>query len=140
MSGSLNKVTLIGNIAKEPEIRVTNSGAKIANLVLATSESWKDKNTGEKKEKTEWHRVVCFSEGLVNVIEKYIRKGSKLYLEGALQTRKWVDKDGKDNYTTEIVLQGFSSKLIMLGGKGEGSQGDAPQEAVSDLDDSSIPF
>lgn len=123
MAGSLNKVTLIGNLGKDPEIRSTQDGREIANLVIATSEAWNDKNTGEKKEKTEWHRVVAFSDGLVRVIKSYLKKGSKVYIEGALQTRKWTDSSNQEKYTTEIVLQGFNSKLIMLDGKSGASSG-----------------
>jgi single-strand DNA-binding protein len=119
MSGSLNKVILIGNTGKDPEIRSTNDGREIANLVLATNESWTDKNTGERKDKTEWHRVVCFNPGLVNVIKNYIKKGSKVYIEGQLQTRKWQDQNGQDKYTTEIVLQGYNCNLTMLDSKGD---------------------
>lgn len=126
MAGSLNKVTLIGNVGNEPEIRSTQNGKELANLSIATTESWRDKATGEKKERTEWHRVVVFSEGLVNVIKNYVKKGSKLYLEGALQTRKWTDKDGVERYSTEIVLQAFDSTLIMLDGKGGSSNDSAP--------------
>lgn len=125
MSGSVNKVTLIGNVGKDPEIRSTSDGREIANLVIATSESWKDKLTGERKEKTEWHRVACFSPGLVGVIKNYVKKGSKLYLEGALQTRKWQDQGGQDRYTTEVVLQGFNSTLVMLDSRGGGSSAPA---------------
>lgn len=114
MSGSLNKATLIGNVGKDPEIRSTNDGKEIANLVLATSESWTDKLSGERKEKTEWHRITCFNPGLVNVIKNYVKKGSKLYIEGQIQTRKWQDQSGQDRYTTEIVLQGYNSTLTML--------------------------
>jgi single-strand DNA-binding protein len=114
MAGSVNKVILVGNLGKDPEIRRTQDGRPIANLSVATSETWRDKNTGERKEKTEWHRVVVFNEGLCKVIEQYLKKGSKVYLEGALQTRKWTDKDGHDKYSTEVVLQGFNSTLTML--------------------------
>eukprot|EP01136_Pigoraptor_vietnamica_P007085 Opistho-1_new@40888 len=114
MSRSLNKVTLLGNLGKQPEIRSTSDGREIASLSVATSESWKDRNTGERMEKTEWHRVVIFNENLVAVVRDYARKGSKLYLEGALQTRKWTDQSGQEKYTTEIVLQGFGSTLILL--------------------------
>lgn len=113
----LNKVTLIGNLGADPEIKATQDGREFANLSIATSESWKDKQTGEKKEKTEWHRVAVFNEGLVKVIKNYLKKGSKVYLEGQLQTRKWQDQSGQDRYSTEVVLQGFSSTLIMLDGK-----------------------
>src|SRR5213075_1858028 len=119
MAGSVNKVILVGNLGKDPEIRRTNDGRPIANLSVATSESWRDKNTGERKEKSEWHRVVIFSEGLAKVAEQYLRKGSKVYLEGALQTRKWQDQSGADKYSTEVVLQGFNSNLTMLDGRGE---------------------
>ncbi len=111
---SLNKVLLIGNVGKDPEIRSTQDGREIANLSLATSESWKDKTTGERKEKTEWHNVVVFNENLVKVIKSYVKKGSKLYIEGALQTRKWTDKNGVEKYSTEIVLQGFSGSIVLL--------------------------
>jgi single-strand DNA-binding protein len=116
MSGSVNKVILVGNLGADPEIRRTQNGTPIANLRLATSESWRDKATGDRKEKTEWHRVVIFSEPLCKVAEQYLKKGSKVYLEGALQTRKWQDKDGADKYSTEVVLQAFKSSLTMLGG------------------------
>ena len=121
MAGSVNKVILVGNLGRDPEIRRTQDGRPIANLSVATSENWRDKATGERKEKTEWHRVVIFSEGLAKVAEQYLKKGSKVYLEGALQTRKWQDKDGHDKYTTEVVLQGFNSTLTMLDGKGGGA-------------------
>jgi single-strand DNA-binding protein len=120
MAGSVNKVILIGNLGADPEIRRTQDGRPIANLRVATSESWRDKNTGERKEKTEWHRVVIFNEGLCKIAEQYLKKGSKVYLEGALQTRKWQDKDGQDKYSTEVVLQGFNSQLTMLDGRGGG--------------------
>lgn len=121
MAGSLNKVTLIGNLGKDPEIRRTQDGRPIAVFSVATTESWKDKNTGEKREKTEWHNVVVFSEGLAGVVEKYIKKGSKVYIEGQLQTRKWQDKDGNDRYSTEIILQNMSSQLIMLDSRSQSS-------------------
>ena len=120
MAGSVNKVILVGNLGKDPEIRRTQDGRPIANLSVATSESWRDKATGERKEKTEWHRVVIFSEGLAKIAEQYLKKGSKVYLEGALQTRKWTDKDGHDKYSTEVVLQGFNSTLTMLDTRGGG--------------------
>lgn len=123
MSGSLNKVTLIGNLGRDPEIRSTQDGREIANLAIATSESWKDKNTGERKEKTEWHRVAIFNDGLVRVVKNYLKKGSKVYIEGQLQTRKWVDQTGAERYTTEVVLQGYSSSLIMLDGRAGGGAG-----------------
>jgi len=120
MAGSVNKVILIGNLGADPEIRRTQDGRPIANLRVATSESWRDKTTGERKEKTEWHRVVVFNEGLCKIIEQYLKKGSKVYLEGALQTRKWQDKEGHDKYSTEVVLQGFNSQLTMLDTRGGG--------------------
>jgi single-strand DNA-binding protein len=121
MAGSVNKVILVGNVGKDPEIRRTQDGRPIANLTLATSESWRDKNSGEKKEKTEWHRVVVFSEGLCKVVEQYVKKGAKLYIEGQLQTRKWQDKDGVEKYSTEVVLQGFNATLTMLDGRSGGA-------------------
>jgi len=121
MAGTLNKVTLIGNLGKDPEIRTTSDGRELANFSIATSESWKDKVTGERKDKTEWHRIVVFNEGLVRVIKSYVKKGSKLYIEGQLQTRKWTDNDNQERYTTEIVLQNYNSSLILLDSKGEGS-------------------
>ncbi|MCE9649300.1 MAG: single-stranded DNA-binding protein [Parvibaculum sp.] len=128
MAGSVNKVILIGNVGADPEIRRTQDGRPIANLRIATSETWRDKNSGERKEKTEWHRVVVFNEGLCKVIEQYVKKGAKLYIEGALQTRKWTDQAGVEKYSTEIVLQGFNSTLTMLdgarGGAGASSGGD----------------
>ncbi|MGE0052771.1 MAG: single-stranded DNA-binding protein [Hyphomicrobium sp.] len=120
MAGSVNKVILVGNVGKDPEIRRTQDGRPIANLSLATSETWRDKNTGERKEKTEWHRVVIFSEPLCKVVEQFVRKGSKLYIEGALQTRKWTDQSGVEKYSTEVVLQGFNGSLTMLDGAGGG--------------------
>ncbi|MGX1497113.1 single-strand DNA-binding protein [Labrenzia sp. MBR-25] len=120
MAGSVNKVILVGNLGADPEIRRTQDGRPIANLRIATSESWRDRNTGERREKTEWHRVVIFNDGLCKVAEQYLRKGSKVYLEGQLQTRKWQDQSGQDRYSTEIVLQGFNSNLTMLDGRGEG--------------------
>ena len=162
MAGSVNKVTLIGNLGRDPEIRTTQDGTKVANLSLATSESWRDKNSGERKERTEWHRVVIFNENLVKVAEQYLKKGSKIYIEGALQTRKWTDQAGVEKYSTEVVLQRFRGELTMLDGRGGGagnlgsddSGGDfgsagpssgAPRRAVaagarsSDMDDD-IPF
>jgi len=120
MAGSVNKVILIGNVGADPEIRRTQDGRPIANLRIATSETWRDRNSGERKEKTEWHTVVVFNEGLCKVVEQYVKKGAKLYIEGALQTRKWQDQSGNDRYSTEIVLQGFNSTLTMLDGRGEG--------------------
>ena len=118
MSGSLNKVLLIGRLGADPEIKQMVNGKNVARLSLATSQTWKDKNTGEKKQKTEWHRVVVFNEGLVNVIQQYLKKGSQVYIEGQLSTRKWRDeKSGQDKYSTEVILQGYNSSLTMLGGK-----------------------
>src|SRR5256714_2279906 len=133
MAGSVNKVILVGNLGKDPEIRRTQDGRPIANLSVATSETWRDKATGERRERTEWHRVVIFNEGLCRIAEQYLKKGSKVYLEGQLQTRKWQDQSGQDKYTTEVVLQGFNSQLTMLdgrggflGGPGEGPVGGSP--------------
>jgi single-strand DNA-binding protein len=123
MAGSLNKVMLIGNVGADPEIRRTNDGRPIANLRIATSETWRDKNSGERKEKTEWHTVIVFNEGLAKVVDQYVKKGSKLYIEGALQTRKWTDKGGTDHYSTEIILQAFNGKLEMLDSRGDGNGG-----------------
>lgn len=120
MAGSVNKVILIGNLGADPEIRRTQDGRPIANLRIATSETWRDRNSGERKEKTEWHSVVIFNEGLCKVAEQYLKKGATVYIEGQLQTRKWQDQTGNDRYSTEIVLQGFNSTLTMLGGRGEG--------------------
>ena len=125
MAGSVNKVILIGNLGADPEIRRTNDGRPIANLRVATSENWRDKATGERREKTEWHRVVIFNEGLCKIAEQYLHKGSKVYLEGQLQTRKWQDQSGQDRYSTEVVLQGFNSQLTMLDGRGEGGSASA---------------
>jgi len=132
MAGSVNKVILIGNLGADPEIRRTQDGRPIANLRVATSESWRDKATGERKEKTEWHRVVIFNEGLCKIVEQYLKKGSKVYLEGALQTRKWQDKDGNDRYSTEVVLQGFNSQLTMLDTRGGGGAADMPDSDFGD--------
>ncbi|MCC8933372.1 MULTISPECIES: single-stranded DNA-binding protein [Rhizobiaceae] len=121
MAGSVNKVILIGNLGADPEIRRTQDGRPIANLRIATSESWRDKNSGERKEKTEWHSVVIFNEGLCKVAEQYLKKGSTVYIEGQLQTRKWQDQTGNDRYSTEVVLQGFNGNLTMLGGRGDGA-------------------
>ena len=122
MAGSLNKVLLIGRLGADPEVKQMVNGKNVARLSLATSQSWKDKNTGEKKEKTEWHRIVVFNEGLVNVVQKYLKKGAQIYIEGQLSTRKWKDeKSGQDKYTTEVVIQGFNSSLTMLGGGSQNS-------------------
>jgi single-strand DNA-binding protein len=141
MAGSVNKVILVGNLGKDPEIRRTQDGRPIANLSIATSENWRDKATGERKEKTEWHRVVIFNEGLCKVAEQYLKKGAKVYIEGQLQTRKWTDQAGVEKYSTEVVLQGFNSNLTF----GVSSPSSAPRRAVaagarnSDMDDD-IPF
>jgi single-strand DNA-binding protein len=126
MAGSVNKVIILGNLGKDPEIRRTQDGKPICNLTVATSESWKDKSSGERKEKTEWHRVVIFSEPLCKVAEQYLKKGSKVYIEGALQTRKWTDQSGLEKYSTEVVLQGFNSALTMLDGPGKKDEADEP--------------
>jgi len=120
MAGSINKVTLIGNLGKDPEVRHTQDGAPIVTLAIATSDSWKDKATGEKREKTEWHRVVIFNEHLCKVAENYLKKGSKIYIEGSLQTRKWTDNAGVEKYSTEVVLQRYNGELTMLDGRGDG--------------------
>ncbi|MBL1437467.1 MAG: single-stranded DNA-binding protein [Rhodobacteraceae bacterium] len=122
MAGSLNKVTLIGNLGKDPEVRTFNTGGKVCNFSIATTERWRDKNTGENRERTEWHTVAIFSEGLVNIAERYLKKGSSVYIEGKLQTRKWQDQSGNDRYSTEVVLQGFDGKLVMLDKKDSGGQ------------------
>ncbi|WNV09977.1 single-stranded DNA-binding protein [Tardiphaga sp. 709] len=119
MAGSVNKVILVGNLGKDPEVRRMQNGNPVVNLTVATSDTWRDKGTGERKEKTEWHRVVIFSEGLAKVAEQYLKKGAKVYIEGALQTRKWTDPQGVEKYSTEIVLQGFNSTLTMLDGGGD---------------------
>ena len=152
MAGSLNKVLLIGRLGADPEIKQMVNGKNVARLSLATSQSWKDKSTGEKKEKTEWHRVVVFNEGLVNVVQQYLKKGAQVYIEGQLSTRKWKDEQsGQDKYSTEILIQGYNSSLTMLGGGGRGIQNDNSSETISknsdeasqieqnDLDDE-IPF
>lgn len=120
MSGSVNKVILVGNLGRDPEIRATQNGNRIANLSVATAESWRDKHSGERKEQVEWHKVAIFNDGLVGVVDKYLKKGSKVYIEGALQTRKWTGKDGKDNYSTEVVLQAYNGVLKMLDGASGG--------------------
>ncbi len=123
MAGSVNKVIIVGNLGADPEVRQFQNGGSVCNLSVATSENWKDRNTGERREKTEWHRVAIFSEGLVRVAQSYLKKGSKVYLEGQLETRKWQDQSGADRYTTEIVLRNFNSTLVMLDGRGEGGGG-----------------
>jgi single-strand DNA-binding protein len=152
MAGSVNKVILVGNLGKDPEVRRMQSGDAVVNLSLATSETWRDKSSGERKEKTEWHRVVIFNKNLAEVAEKYLRKGSKVYVEGSLQTRKWTDKDGAEKYSTEVVLQNFRGELTMLdtkGGEGGGggggrSMGGGAGEAPANFDrgemDDEIPF
>jgi single-strand DNA-binding protein len=153
MAGSVNKVILIGNLGRDPEVRSMQDGNKIVQLSVATSEQWKDRNSGDRKERTEWHRVVIFNDRLADVAEKYLRKGSKVYLEGQLQTRKWTDKEGQDRYTTEVVLGRFRGELTMLDGRGDGGGGGgdygssdssggggrAPAGSGGDLDDE-IPF
>lgn len=134
MAGSVNKVILVGNLGADPEIRRTQDGRPIANLRIATSETWRDKNTGERKEKTEWHRVVIFNEGLCKVAEQYLKKGAKVYIEGALQTRKWTDQSGQEKYSTEVVLQGFNSVMTMLdGARGGGGGNYVPDDSGSDF-------
>ena len=143
MSGSVNKVILIGNLGADPEIRAMGSGDRIANLRVATSETWRDKSSGERKEKSEWHRVVIFNEHLVKVAESYLRKGSKVYLEGAIQTRKWTDTSGVEKFSTEIVLQKFRGELVLLDGRSEGGErhAETPAQSRDDFDDGSeIPF
>jgi single-strand DNA-binding protein len=144
---SLNRVQLIGNVGKDPEMRRTQDGRPIANFSVATSERWSDKNSGEQKERTEWHRVVVFSEGLAGVVEKYVKKGSKIYVEGQLQTRKWQDQSGQDRYSTEVVLSGFGSKIILLGEKGGGrptpsedDYGKTSSKSTKEEMDDEIPF
>ena len=136
MAGSVHKVILVGNLGKDPEIRRTQDGRPIANLSVATSETWRDKATGERKEKTEWHRVVIFNEGLCKIAEQYLKKGAKVYIEGALQTRKWTDQSGVEKYSTEVVLQGFNSTLTMLESRGGGGGGYA-EESGGDFGSSS---
>lgn len=123
MAGSVNKVILVGNLGADPEVRKFQNGGSVCNLRIATSENWKDRNTGERREKTEWHSVAIFSEGLVRVAEQYLRKGSKVYIEGQLETRKWQDQNGNDRYTTEVVLRNFNSSMVMLDGRSGGSGG-----------------
>jgi len=147
MAGSVNKVIIIGRVGKDPEIRSTQDGREIASLTIATSDNWKEKNTGERKEKTEWHKVLVFSSGLVGVIKQYVKKGSKVYIEGALQTRKWQDQSGADRYTTEVVLQAYGGTLTLLDSRGSSDNASsAPQEqpqadyGANDELDSEIPF
>lgn len=152
MAGSVNKVILVGNLGKDPEVRRLTSGDPVVNLSIATSESWRDKASGEKKEKTEWHRVVIFNKNLADVAEKYLKKGAKVYIEGQLQTRKWTDKDGTEKYSTEVVLQNFRGELTMLDGRSGGGEGggfggggsrgagEAPASFQRDEMDDEIPF
>ena len=151
MAGSVNKVILVGNLGKDPEVRRMTSGEPVVNLSVATSESWRDKASGERKEKTEWHRVVIFNKNLAEVAEKYLRKGAKVYVEGQLQTRKWTDKDGAEKYSTEVVLQNFRGELTMLDGRNGGGEGgggfgggrgasEAPASFQRDEMDDEIPF
>ena len=123
MAGSVNKVILVGNLGRDPEVRMTQDGSKVVNLAVATSERWKDRNTGEPRERTEWHRVVIFNDRLGDVAERFLKKGAKVYLEGQLQTRKWTGQDGQERYTTEVVLQRYRGELTMLDGRGEGMGG-----------------
>ena len=136
MAGSVNKVILLGNLGQDPDVRTMQSGKKIATMSLATSDSWKDKDTGEKKEKTEWHRIVVFNEGLVGVVENYIKKGTKLYIEGALQTRKWTDDSGTEKYTTEVVIQGFGGRIDIVSAKGN-NQEHLESQDMTDSNDAS---
>lgn len=138
MAGSVNKVILVGNVGKDPEIKRTQNGNAIANLTVATSENWRDKTSGERKEKTEWHRVVIFNEGLCKVAEQYLKKGSKVYIEGALQTRKWTDQSGVEKYSTEVVLNGFGSVLTMLDGKPSGGSSEEPSPRAKGRDPISV--
>lgn len=133
MAGSVNKVILVGNLGADPEIRRTQDGRPIANLRVATTETWRDKSSGERRERTEWHRVVIFSEGLCRVAEQYLRKGAKVYIEGQLQTRKWQDQQGQDRYSTEVVLQGFNSTLTMLDGRAGGGMGAGGQSDYDNM-------
>jgi single-strand DNA-binding protein len=130
MAGSINRVILLGHVGKDPDIRTSQDGRKIVNLRIATSETWRDKSTGERKEATQWHSVVIFSEGLCKVAEAYVHKGSRLYIEGALQTRRWKDADGSDRYSTEVVLQGFSAQLVLLDGKSDTEPASKPVSAT----------
>tara|TARA_Y100001970_G_scaffold184399_1_gene224281 strand:+ start:13938 stop:14411 length:474 start_codon:yes stop_codon:yes gene_type:complete len=132
MSGSVNKVILLGNLGRDPEIRSMQSGGKLASFSIATSKRWKDKSTQEQKEKTSWHNIVVFGDGLVDIVEKYVKKGSKVYIEGELQTRKWVDQSGNDRYTTEVILQGFNCNLTLLDSRNNNSLGQSNQEKITD--------
>ena len=130
MAGSVNKVILVGNVGQDPEVRQFQNGGQVCSFSLATSENWKDKNTGERREKTEWHRISVFSEGLIRVVQNYVKKGSKLYIEGQLETRKWQDQNGQDRYSTEVVLRGYNSNLTMLDSRNGGGGGYA-QDSVA---------
>jgi single-strand DNA-binding protein len=138
MAGSVNKVTLVGNLGRDPEVRFTQDGKKIVHFSIATSDSWKDKNTGEKREKTEWHRIVIFSEGLAGIAERFLKKGSKVYIEGSLQTSKWKGNDDVEKYTTEVILQGFNSTLIMLDGRSDSGGGNSDNGSDYGSDGSSV--
>lgn len=131
MAGSVNKVILVGNVGQDPEVRQFQNGGQVCSFSLATSENWKDKNTGERREKTEWHRISVFSEGLIRVVQSYVKKGSKLYIEGQLETRKWQDQNGQDRYSTEVVLRGFGATLTMLDSRNGGGGGGYAQESVA---------
>lgn len=137
MASSVNKVILLGNLGRDPEIRSMQSGNKMASFSIATSKRWKDKSTQEQKEKTSWHNIVIFGDGLVDIVEKYVKKGTKLYLEGELQTRKWTDQDGKDRYTTEVVLQGYNCNLTLLDSRNSSGISDNSSEPVSKVESSS---
>ena len=134
MAGSVNKVILLGNLGQDPDIRTMQNGKKVCTFSIATSNSWKDKDTGEKKEKTEWHRVVVFNEGLVGVVENYIKKGTKLYIEGSLQTRKWTDDSGTEKYTTEIVIQGYGGRIDIVSAKGNNQEQSENQDVLENND------
>jgi single-strand DNA-binding protein len=140
MAGSINRVVLVGFLGRDPEIKTTNNGNKIANLTVATSESWKDKQSGEKQEKTEWHRVVIFNQNLADIAEKYLHKGSKVYVEGSLQTRKWTDKDGKEQRTTEIVLTAYKGEITLLDGKKQDDSYASENKEQEEDPDNKIPF
>ncbi|MEM9754951.1 MAG: single-stranded DNA-binding protein [Pseudomonadota bacterium] len=132
MAGSVNKVILVGNLGRDPEVRTFQNGGRVCNLRIATSETWKDRNTGERRERTEWHSVAIFNENLARIAEQYLRKGSKVYLEGQLETRKWQDQSGQDRYTTEVVLRQFRGEMTLLDGRGEGGGGGGPREIADD--------
>lgn len=145
MAGSVNKVIIVGNLGRDPEIRSMPNGDRVANLSVATSETWKDKASGERKEKTEWHRVVIFNDNIVKVVESYVKKGSTVYIEGQLQTRKWTDQQGVEKYSTEVVVSRFKGELTMLGGRSDGGQArdpepEQPAKSYQEFDDSDIPF